>query len=287
MSPDASRSAVRLTRHLEPVGPRWAADDRLLPASTTLEQLLQVPRARLADLLRSLPRANAPTGPLMAPIEDRHEVWAAGVTYLRSREAREVESSVSDVYAKVYVADRPELFFKSAGWRVAGHGVPIRIRADSAWNVPEPELTLVINSRHEIVGYCAGNDVSSRDIEGANPLYLPQAKVYDGSCALGPAIVLDEEGALADVAIRADVFRGGCAAFAGEARTSQMKRAFADLAACLCQELAFPGGVFLMTGTGVVPPTDFSLAPGDIVRITVGPLILENVVDTRPRPFHP
>ena len=147
------------------------------------------PKAAIADFLRALPKG-APAGgaPLLAPVEPTQEVWAAGVTYLRSRDAREEESAVKDVYTRVYEAKRPELFFKANGWRVAGHGMPIRVRDDSKWNVPEPELALVINSAGEIVGHTVCNDVSSRDIEGDNPLYLPQAKVYNGSCAVGPGI---------------------------------------------------------------------------------------------------
>jgi len=205
-------------------------------------------------------------------------VWASGVTYLRSREAREAESTVRDVYARVYDAQRPELFFKATGWRVAGHQAPIRIREDSHWNVPEPELTLVINAHREIVGYCAGNDVSSRDIEGENPLYLPQAKVYNGSCALGPGIVLADVEPLRDLSIGVTVSRAGRAIFQGETRTGQMKRTLDDLVAYLGRELEFPRGVFLMTGTGIVPSSDFSMQGGDVVRITVGSLTLENEV---------
>ena len=160
----------------------------------------------------------------------------------------------------VYEAERPELFFKAPGWRVAGHAMPIRIRRDSRWNVPEPELTLVINARGEIVGFCAGNDVSSRDIEGENPLYLPQAKIYDGSCALGPGISLCEADTLGNLSIDLAVTRDGHAIFAGETRTSQLKRPLQELVDYLRKELDFPDGVFLMTGTGIVPPDDFSLA---------------------------
>src|SRR5262249_42248477 len=150
------------------------------------------------------------SGKLLAPVESEQEVWAAGVTYLRSREAREAESTVKDVYARVYEATRPELFFKASGWRVTGHQAPIRVRDDSAWNVPEPELTLVVNARGEIAGYCVGNDVSSRDIEGENPLYLPQAKVYEGSCAVGPGIQLvDASAGLRELTIGITVARGG------------------------------------------------------------------------------
>jgi hypothetical protein len=171
-------------------GPRWAIDGRLLAEDFQLGRLLNLPAADMWNCLDSAAGGEAPGGTPLAPVETTSEVWAAGVTYLRSRVAREAESTVKDVYAKVYEAERPELFFKAPGWRVAGHGMPIRIRRDSRWNVPEPELTLVVNARGEIVGFCAGNDVSSRDIEGANPLYLPQAKVYNGSCALGPGIIL-------------------------------------------------------------------------------------------------
>jgi 2-dehydro-3-deoxy-D-arabinonate dehydratase len=272
-----------LTRHLSTDGPRWALDGSFLPPSFDLKLLLQLPRAGIEDFLRALPRAGAVSGPLLAPLEAGHEVWAAGVTYLRSREAREVESSVKDIYSRVYEAERPELFFKAIGWRVAGHRMPIRVREDSHWNVPEPELTLVINSDREIVGFSAGNDVSSRDIEGDNPLYLPQAKVYEGSCALGPGIVLSEVDRLRDLSIQAEVGREGRVIFKGETRTSQMKRPFEELVVCLGRELDFPRGVFLMTGTGIVPPQDFSLVGGDLVRITIGSLTLENEVDTRPR----
>jgi 2-dehydro-3-deoxy-D-arabinonate dehydratase len=176
----------------------------------------------------------------------------------------------------VYEAERPELFFKAAGWRVVGPGDAIRVRADSRWNVPEPELTLVINRHGEIVGYCAGNDVSSRDIEGENPLYLPQAKVYNGSCALGPGIALAGPNELRDLGIGLKIARGGQTVFEGETRTSRMKRSFEDLAAYLYRELEFPRGAFLMTGTGIVPHESFSLTSGDRVRVEVGELVLEN-----------
>ena len=216
----------------------------------------------------------------LAPVEANSEVWAAGVTYLRSRIAREAESTVKDAYARVYEAERPELFFKAPGWRVAGHGMPIRIRRDSRWNVPEPELTLVVNAHGEIVGFCAGNDVSSRDIEGENPLYLPQAKIYDGSCALGPGISLCDAGTLSDLPIDLAVLRAGRPIFTGATRTSRIKRPLQELVDYLRKELSFPDGVFLMTGTGVVPPDDFSLEPGDRVRITIGGLTLENPVQS-------
>jgi 2-dehydro-3-deoxy-D-arabinonate dehydratase len=267
-----------LTRHLSADGPRWALDGVFLPRAFTLDLLLQVPRDGVAGFLQQLPRAEEARGPWLPPLEAAHEVWAAGVTYQRSREAREIESSVKDVYTRVYEAPRPELFFKAVGWRVAGHGTPIRVRADSRWNVPEPEVTLVVNSHLEIVGFCAGNDVSSRDIEGDNPLYLPQAKVYRGSCALGPGVSIGDLDRLRDLPVQIDVSRGGRAIFSGAARTAQMKRSPDELVSWLGRELDFPRGVFLMTGTGIVPPPDFSLASGDLVRITTGVLTLENAV---------
>jgi 2-dehydro-3-deoxy-D-arabinonate dehydratase len=272
-----------LTRHRSQDGPRWALDGEWLPVGFSLASLLQSPRAEIPGVLRGLPTGGPAQGALLPPVEAAHEVWAAGVTYVRSREAREAESSVKDVYTRVYEAGRPELFFKAIGRRVAGHGGLIRIREDSRWNVPEPELTLVINAHGEVVGFCAGNDVSSRDIEGENPLYLPQAKVYEGSCALGPGIQIGDVARLGDLEIQAEVIRADRTVFCGETRTSQMKRALDDLVLYLFLELDFPGGVFLMTGTGIVPPAEFSLERGDHVRITIGSLTLENDVDTRPR----
>lgn len=223
-------------------------------------------------------RGDALTSPTVSPAEPEQEVWAAGVTYLRSRVEREAESSVADVYAKVYEAERPELFFKALGRRTVGHGQKIGIRGDSAWNVPEPELTIVFNRHREIVGYTAGNDVSSRSIEGENPLYLPQAKMYDGSCALGPGIVLATAEEMADMAISLVVRRAGHEVFAGEARTSQMKRKLEDLVEFLTREMTFHSGGFLMTGTGIVPPQEFTLQSGDDVSIQVGALTLANTV---------
>jgi 2-dehydro-3-deoxy-D-arabinonate dehydratase len=217
-------------------------------------------------------------GDLLAPTEPAQEVWASGVTYLRSRDARQAESETGDIYARVYLAERPELFLKAVGWRVVGHQGEIRVRPDSSWNVPEPELTLVINSRAEIVGFCAGNDVSSRSIEGANPLYLPQAKVYAGSCALGPGIQIVDVDALREVPIKLQILRDGVLTFEGEIDTGQMKRSFEDLVSYLYQQLDFPRGALLMTGTGIVPPDDFSLQAGDVVRIEVGDLTLINEV---------
>jgi 2-dehydro-3-deoxy-D-arabinonate dehydratase len=271
-----------LTRHETAGGPRWALDGGLLPPSFTLEILLQLPRVAIDAFLRALPQG-APVGgaPLLAPVEPTQEVWAAGVTYLRSRDAREEESAVKDVYTRVYEAKRPELFFKAPGWRVAGHGMPIRVRDDSKWNVPEPELALVINSAGEIVGHTVCNDVSSRDIEGDNPLYLPQAKVYNGSCAVGPGIQVGDTQKMKELTIALDIKRGGKSAFTGETRTSQIKRPLEELAAYLYMELDFPAGAFLSTGTGIVPGQDFSLTHGDVVAITIGGpegMTLENEV---------
>lgn len=267
-----------LTRQDSLDGPRWALDGHWLPRAFTLDSLLQLPASAIAGFLAAIPRPLAATGKLLAPIESLHEVWASGVTYLRSREAREAESTVRDVYSRVYDAKRPELFFKAVGWRVIGHQGSIRVRADSRWNVPEPELTLVVNSSREIVGYCVGNDMSSRDIEGENPLYLPQAKVYDGSCALGPGIVLGAVEPMKDFAIKITIERAGKVAFQGETRTAQIKRPLEELVAYLGAELDLPRGAFLMTGTGIIPPDDFSLAPGDRVRINIAALTLENSV---------
>ncbi|RYG26246.1 fumarylacetoacetate hydrolase [bacterium] len=240
-----------------------------------LSDLLSMSRGSIRNVL-DMARDERLQGQLLPPVEPGGEVWASGVTYLRSRVEREAESTVADVYAKVYEAERPEIFFKALGTRVVGHGEKIRIRKDSDWNVPEPELTLVINRHGEIVGYTAGNDVSSRSIEGENPLYLPQAKCYDGACALGPGIVLvDDPG---DVAVSLAIVREGREVFRGDARTSQMKRRFSELAEYLVREMTFPGGVFLMTGTGIVPGGDFTLVSGDSVTITVGELTLQNEV---------
>jgi 2-dehydro-3-deoxy-D-arabinonate dehydratase len=268
-----------ITQHKTPDGPRWALDGSYLPPSFKLSNLLELPGETIQQTLQILPTDGLADDPLMAPIQPTQEVWAAGVTYLRSRQAREIESDTGDVYEKVYNADRPELFFKTNGWRVSGHQMPVRIRYDSQWNVPEPELTLVINAQREIVGFCVGNDLSSRDIEGANPLYLPQAKVYNGSCALGPGIEIVQPDALRDIDIQMEITRAGKTVYRGETRSSQMKRSLGDLVSYLTRALDFPRGVFLMTGTGIVPPDDFSLQCADLVRIQIGGLILENEVE--------
>ena len=268
-----------LTRHSTPAGPRWAVDGKLLPAGVTLSTLLALPANKLPALLTELATNDAAAGALLAPLDDQQEVWGSGVTYLRSRDARKAESeTAADVYQQVYDAARPEIFFKQIGWRTVGHGQPVRIRADTTWNVPEPELCLVINAAGQIVGYTVGNDMSSRDIEGENPLYLPQAKTYDGSAGVGPGIRLVGPDALTDLAISLEIERDGAIAFAGETSTSQMKRTFPDLAEYLVRELAFPYGALLMTGTGIVPPDEFTLQSGDIARITIDGMTLENTI---------
>ncbi len=267
-----------LTRHQTASGPRWAINGRVLPDAFHLDLLLQHPLAEIEDALDAAATGARMEDRLIAPIEDTQEVWAAGVTYVRSREARVAESSTADLYQKVYEAERVEVFFKAVGWRVMGDGDAVRVRRDSGWSVPEPELTLLINRAGEIVGYTAGNDVSSRDIEGQNPLYLPQAKIYDGACALGPGVVIASADSMRSLPVRMTIERGGEVVFEGETSTSKLKRSLEEMVRWLTRELSFPEGVFLMTGTGVVPPDDFSLRLGDKVRIEVGALTLENQV---------
>jgi 2-dehydro-3-deoxy-D-arabinonate dehydratase len=222
----------------------------------------------VAAIQATVARVPAPAEPtILAPV-DRQEVWAAGVTYERSRQARREESpSGGDFYDLVYEAERPELFFKALPHRVAGPGAPVRIRRDSSWNVPEPELAVVLSSAGRVVGYTIGNDVSSRSIEGENPLYLPQAKVYEGACALGPVIALGLDPRA--LAVRMSIRRGGEEAFAGETSTARLRRTPDDLAAWLFRELTFPWGAVLLTGTGIVPPESFTLQAGDVVEISI------------------
>ena len=211
---------------------------------------------------------------LLAPI-DSQEVWAAGVTYYRSRTARMEESQSAgggDFYDRVYAAERPELFFKSTAHRVAGPGQLVRIRRDSNWNVPEPELALVITSTGKIVGFTIGNDMSSRDIEGENPLYLPQAKVYDRSCALGPGILVSDEQLPRDTAIELEIVRDGDSVFSGSTTLAAIKRDFEGLVEYLFRDNSFPDGCILLTGTGIVPPDSFTLQSGDAIQITIDPI---------------
>ncbi len=233
---------------------------------------------RLLDLHASLPPC-LPEGPvatpgLLPPMQGQ-ELWASGVTYLRSKVERQEESKDAgggDFYQRVYEAERPELFFKATRHRVVGHGGSIRIRADSSWNVPEPELTLVLNRRGGIVGYTIGNDMSSRSIEGENPLYLSQAKIYDGCAALGPCVLVCEGSFPSDAIIVLSIARGSRTVFEGSVAVSMITRRFEDLAAWLFRECSFPQGALLMTGTGIVPPAPFTLQRGDTVSITIDPI---------------
>ncbi len=208
---------------------------------------------------------------LLAPIGSQ-EIWASGVTYLRSREARMEESKDAgggDFYGRVYEAERPELFFKAPAYRAVGSGEAVRIRKDSKWNVPEPELTLLICSKGTIEGYTIGNDMSSRDIEGENPLYLPQAKSYDASAAIGPCLYVSDSPIDPDSKIQIEILRDKDIIFSGEISINRMKRKHEELAQYLLRETSFPHGVYLMTGTGIVPPDDFTLNAGDEIRISI------------------
>jgi 2-dehydro-3-deoxy-D-arabinonate dehydratase len=219
---------------------------------------------------------------VLAPIEEQ-EVWASGVTYFRSRSARIEESKDAgggDFYDRVYVAERPELFFKAQAHKVAGPGAAVRIRKDAAWSVPEPELVLVVNPHGRIIGYTIGNDMSSRDIEGANPLYLPQAKVYDQSCSLGPGILIRSEAMPANTEIALTIRRGEEVEFSATVMLSEMKRDPATLVEYLFRDQSFPYGCFLLTGTGIVPPDSFTLASGDEIQISISGIgSLNNFVD--------
>ena len=241
-------------------GPRSLADP-----SASLDRVLSEHRG-----LDSIGRSDeqVPSDAVVVVPVEGQEVWAAGVTYLRSRDARREETVDPTPYDLVYEAERPELFFKAPGWRCVGPGDAIGIRRDSAWNVPEPEIALVLDADRRIVGATIGNDVSSRSIEGENPLYLPQAKVYDGACALGPCIVPIED--LPDaLEIRMQVARDGSVVVDGRTTTEQMRRPFQEIADWLGRALSFPVGALVLTGTGVVPEPAFTLRAGDVVRIEV------------------
>lgn len=218
---------------------------------------------------------------LLPPIQSQ-EVWAAGVTYYRSKVGRQEESKEGgggDFYARVYEAERPEIFFKNTAHRTSGSGQHVRIRKDSDWNVPEPELTLMVTSSGRIIGYTIGNDMSSRSIEGENPLYLPQAKCYDKSAAIGPCIYITTEPLSEKTEITIEIIRGK-KIFEGSTTISQIKRSFEELVSFLFRETGFPYGALLMTGTGVVPPNDFTLQSGDELRITIEPIgTLVNMVE--------
>jgi len=244
-----------------------------LRANSLSEVLHAANPAQTAKSLVDPSHSPVPSGSLafLAPV-DRQEIWAAGVTYKRSKVAREEESKgAAQFYDKVYSAPRPELFMKATPQRVVHPGRPIRVRADAKWSVPEPELTLVVSPSLKIVGFTVGNDVSSRDIEGENPLYLPQAKIYKQSCSVGPLITLAESmPKLGEVEIRLVIKRAGKTAFEGSTSLAQLNRTPESLVEWLGKENEFPDGVLLLTGTGIVPPDEFNLSPGDIVDITIG-----------------
>lgn len=253
-----------------------SADDRFQPIGISLSELLSLTLEEIRATTDRL-AADEPLpadAQLLAPIEGRTEVWAAGVTYHRSREARMVESERSaDIYDRVYDAERPELFFKAASWRTVGTGRPIAVRADSPINVPEPELAIVVNSRAEIVGYTICNDVSSRSIEGDNPLYLPQAKTYLGSCALGPWITASWEiGDPYQLGIELIIERDDEIVWQGKANTSELHRGLEELVDYLFRADEFPDGVVLSTGTSLVPELPFTLSEGHVVRIAIDKL---------------
>lgn len=253
-------------------------NERSLDALLVYENLHGYLASKIAECE---PLAPVDLSMLEPPIEHQ-EVWAAGVTYYRSRSARIEESKDSgggSFYDRVYSAERPELFFKAQAHKVAGPNSPVRIRSDARWSVPEPELVLLVNPRGTIVGYTVGNDMSSRDIEGANPLYLPQAKVYDRSCALGPGILIQHEPMAAQTQIALEIRRQGRVIFAGSIALSEMKRDPKTLVEYLFRDQSFPHGCFLLTGTGIIPPDDFTLYGGDSIRITIeGIGILSNHV---------
>jgi 2-dehydro-3-deoxy-D-arabinonate dehydratase len=239
------------------------------PLGATLAELLAMPLAQARAVVEAVgDGVPASTGPVLAPV-DRQEVWAAGVTYRRSRDGRAEESSHASMYDLVYDADRPEVFLKATPERVVAEGDAVGIRADSGWDVPEPEVGLVVNSRGELFGYVAGNDMSSRSIEGENPLYLPQAKVYTRSCALGPGVVPVWEAPSGPLGISLRIHRDGAPVFDEQTSTAAMKRTFEELVDWLFRALDFPAGVVLLTGTGLVPGSDFTLREGDTVTVTV------------------
>jgi 2-dehydro-3-deoxy-D-arabinonate dehydratase len=244
--------------------PNW---DQLIARDDLIEHLDR-------KLQTSKPVSAPKPGDVLAPIGSQ-EVWAAGVTYYRSRNARMEESKSAgggDFYDRVYAAERPELFFKATPHRVVGPNGKVAIRDDASWSVPEPELVLLINPTGKIIGYTIGNDMSSRDIEGENPLYLPQAKVYDRSCALGPCLLVSQEPLPSSTEIQLGILRAGKLEFSGATTLAQLKRGPVQLVQYLYRNNSFPSGCFLFTGTGIVPPDDFTLAINDEIRITIPPI---------------
>ncbi|MEU8818697.1 fumarylacetoacetate hydrolase family protein [Actinoplanes sp. NPDC048796] len=264
--------SISLYRLRDGARTRWAvrAGDRWGELGDTLAGLLALPLGRARAVVEAAAgdaTGAGPGGEVLPPV-DEQEVWAAGVTYKRSRDGRKEESGHGSVYDDVYDSDRPELFFKASPWRVVGDGGAVAIRADSGWDVPEAEVGLVLNAAGEIFGYTLGNDMSSRSIEGENPLYLPQAKVYDRSCAVGPAIVPSWAVPPAPFEIGLRISRDGREVYAATTTTAEMARGFGELSAWLFRALTFPTGAVLLTGTGVVPDADFTTRAGDTIEIT-------------------
>src|SRR6266704_1515647 len=257
-----------------------------LPDGTSMDALLRRPLDELQRFLgQDRPAASLQDGAVLeAPIQSQ-EVWAAGVTYQRSLQARADEAVSSDPYDRVYTAERPEIFFKATAGRVRGPGHAVYIRSDSSWDVPEPELAVICNSRVEVVGYTIGNDMSSRSIEGENPLYLPQAKVFDGCCALGPAVALAWDFSPSDRSIELEISRYGSVLFRAATSTSAIRRSIPELLDYLGRDQRFESGCILLTVTGIVPPPDFTLAEGDLVAIRIDGLgLLENRIRRHARP---
>jgi 2-dehydro-3-deoxy-D-arabinonate dehydratase len=279
-TPEGVRLAVASDVPADPGDPTAWPDPPRPVAASSVADLLGGTAERFRTGLAATDAALVGPARLLPPVDGLTEVWAGGVTYQRSSQARQEESEVADVYARVYAAHRPELFLKAPAWRVCGHGEPIGIRTDSAVDVPEPELAVVCSASGEIVGLTVCDDVSSRSIEGENPLYLPQAKIYTGSCALGPGIVpIEAVDDLREVAIEVDVLRAGASVWAGRTSTSAMHRDIRDLVEHLFRQHTFPAGAILSTGTGLVPELDWTLADGDVVSVTVGGVgTLRNVV---------
>jgi 2-dehydro-3-deoxy-D-arabinonate dehydratase len=268
---------VRFSSDTGEVGLGLAEDGRLISqfdsAHRSLAELLRLSVSELRVAVDAAAATGARAVRLLAPIDGHTEVWAAGVTYKRSEEARVEESATPDIYSHVYRAERPELFFKATPGRVSGPETPVAVRSDSAWDVPEPEVAVVANAHGEIVGYTIANDVSSRSIEGENPLYLPQAKVYDGSCALGPGIVPTWQ--VADpyaLAIRMRILRDGALHWQGETSMREFARKLDQLVGYLFRDNSFPDGVILCTGTALVPDSPFTLEAGDTVEIEIDAL---------------
>jgi len=259
-----------LTRHQTSQGPRWAVNDRFLPPSFTLGLLLENPRGSIVGLLDTLASEEPAEGTLLPPLEPKHEVWACGVTYLRSREAREAESQAGDVYTMVYNAERPEIFFKGTARVCVGPGEVIGIRSDSHFTAPEPELAVILGNEGRVIGYTLANDVSAWDIERENPLYLPQSKIYTGCCSLGPMIVTTDQ--LPDpysLEISCTITRGDKTIFSGTTSTSRLARRIDGMVNFLLRSNPVPAGSVLLTGTGIIITQETALVPGDIVSIKI------------------